>query len=58
MVPQVDGLLDRIAPQSLSGPQLRAPAIPIRHVDQTGDPTDESVFVTGQDAIRIGDLPS
>ena len=57
MVPKVDGLRDRIALQPCSGPQFRVPAIPIRNVDQTGDLADEGVFITSQDAIRIGDLP-
>src|SRR3977135_4252787 len=46
-----------IAVQPLSDPKLCVPAIPIRHVDQAGYPADESVLVTRQDGIRIGDLP-
>jgi hypothetical protein len=57
VVPNADRLLARITLQSLSDPQFRVPAIPIRHVDQTGDTADQGVLVTCQDAIGIGDLP-
>jgi hypothetical protein len=57
VVPKAGGLLDWIALQPRSDPQFRVPAIPIRNVDQAGDLADEGVFITSQDAIRIGDLP-
>src|ERR1700722_10780278 len=50
-------LLDRIALQALSDPQLRVPTIPIRHVDQASHPANKGVFIAGQNAIRIGHLP-
>ena len=50
-------LLATIVPQSLCDPLLRFATLPIRYIDQAGDPADKGVLITGQDAIRIGHIP-
>jgi hypothetical protein len=43
--------------QTLPRPPLGFAAIPIRHIDQTGDPADQRILVAGQGTIRICHLP-
>jgi hypothetical protein len=43
--------------KALHDPAPRFSPVPIRDVDQAGDPPDQSIFIAAQNAIGIGYLP-
>src|SRR5438552_685763 len=55
--PSIESLWATISLQSLRDPPLRFATLPIRHIDQPGDPADKRVLVACQDAIRVGHIP-
>ena len=43
--------------KSLHNPLPRFTPVPIRHIDQTGDPADQRIFISGKQVVGVGYLP-
>src|ERR1700730_2732588 len=43
--------------RSLSDPPLRFATLPIRHIDQAGNPADQGILIAGEKTIGIGHSP-
>ena len=43
--------------KSLHNPLPRFTPVPIRYIDQAGDPADQRIFIAGKQVVGVGHLP-